>query len=360
MPASPAFASAEPPSSGTPRVLIVGVNWLGDSVMALPAVRELRRRQPAAWLAILVKPAVAAFWKLCPDISQTIVLEPGLAGLRAAAHAVHAERFDQAYVLPNSFRSALVPFLARVPVRKGAPGQGRGWMLTDAVPPPAAPDRTHQMYEYLHLMGFDDADPLAFTPLLNVPDETRVQARRLLDLRVAAARHGEEAWGPEVARVALFPGAARGSAKRWPTAHFVEVGRRLVTEMGAGILVLGTKGEAAACDAVVAGIGKRAVSLAGKLAMSQLAGVLTECRLAVANDSGGMHLAAALGVPVVGIFGITDPAKTGPIGAGHTVVAPQGVRQSRDVPRASEDAAEALRSISADAVYAAAAAKLKP
>jgi heptosyltransferase II len=345
MPASPASASSEPgraPAAARPRVLIVGVNWLGDSIMNLPAIRELRRRLPQAWIALLVKPGMAPLWGLCPDVNDVFTLRPGIGGMRAAAEAVHAEAFDFAYVLPHSFRSALVPFLARVPGRKGQPGHARDWMLTETIPLPADAPVRHQVHEYLHLMGLDSPPPEIRVPLLHVPADARSGALQRLGEALGGAGEG--------ALVGLFPGAARGASKRWPAGRFAELGTRLSAQR---IVVLGSGAERAACEDVAARIGPRAASLAGTLSLVELAAVLTQCRVVVANDSGGMHLAAALDVPVVGIFGLTDPVRTGPLGDRCRIVAAAGVARSRDIPRESAGAQRALESIGVEAVHAA-------
>jgi len=151
---------------------------------------------------------------------------------------------------------------------------------------------------------------------------------------------------------------ARGPAKQWPAASFSATGRRLAHAAGARIVVLGTAGETALCRAVAADIGPAAISLAGRTTLPELAAVLGRAACAICNDSGGMHLAAVMGTPVVAIYGLTNPAKTGPLGRGHRILtAPAGVR-TRDVARDSAQARAALAAVSADAVADAALATL--
>jgi heptosyltransferase-2 len=152
----------------------------------------------------------------------------------------------------------------------------------------------------------------------------------------------------------FFPGAARGPAKRWPSEAFVDLGRRLLASQACRILVLGGRQDRAVCGQVAEGIGRGAVNTAGETPLALLAGFLRLCRVVVANDSGGMHLAAAVGARVVGLFGATDPSKTAPLGAGHRVIAARGVAHSRAVPRDADWARKAMASITVDEVYTAA------
>jgi heptosyltransferase-2 len=151
--------------------------------------------------------------------------------------------------------------------------------------------------------------------------------------------------------VGVLPGAARGDSKRWPSESFAEVASALVKERDVRIALFGTDAERPACDQIARAVGKAACNLAGKTSLVLLAAALGRCRLAVSNDSGGMHLATALGVPVVAVFGLTDPALTGPLGAANRVICGVPAEQrTRDVPRESPEAEAALRSITPDRV----------
>ncbi len=336
------------------RVLICGVNWLGDSVMTLPAVRAFKQAEPDLSLHILVKAKLAALWQHQPDIDEILLLESGWELLRTVRR-VRERSFASAFILPNSFRSALVPFLAGVPVRRGVSAQHRTWMLTDVVdarrPPPNSPgddtscfspDRQHQAWEYIGILGLDDRIEELPPPVL----ETDSAAEALL-----SARFGLSSDSPYAV---LAPGAARGPSKQWPWEYFVAVGRALTERHGMHVVVSGTGAETELCAKVAADVGENAISLAGRTSLEELVALLGMARVAVTNDSGGMHLAAAAGCPVVAVFGLTDPAKTGPIGPGHRVVTREGVPQSRDIPRHSTEAIACLRSIRPEQVIRAA------
>ncbi len=341
MRASPASASAEPRAG--PRVLVVGVNWLGDSVMAMPALQRWRGRHPAAELVLLVKPALRPLWALHAAPDAVWVCPPGPGGLWRAVRDARAAGFDAAYILPHSFRSALVPFLARVPRRIGPPGHGRDWMLTERRALPRDPARRHQAFESLAVLGEDG--PLE-PPRLRLAPGLQARAEALLG-------------GPGPCRVALLPGAARGPAKRWPADRFAEVGRQLIARLKCHMVVLGSEPERPLADSVARAIGPEARSLAGRTSLPELAAVLARCVLAVANDSGGMHLAAAAGTPVAAVFGLTDPSRTGPLGAAVRVLQAGGPGR-REVPRDSEEARARLLRVTPDDVVAASLELLGP
>jgi len=150
--------------------------------------------------------------------------------------------------------------------------------------------------------------------------------------------------------VALIPGAAFGDAKRWPAEYFCEVGLHAVKKHGAAVVVLGSPSERDICEQIADQIGAGARSVAGKTGLPEMMALLKKCRYAASNDCGGMHVAAAMGVKTVAIFGITDPSKTGPIGEGHRIVAAEGVQGSRDLDRDSGDAKSKLAAISPERV----------
>jgi heptosyltransferase-2 len=312
--------------------------------MAMPALTALRKRLPHARITLLAKPSVAPVWSLFPGLEGIITLKKGLMGMLDTISKVKAGQFDFAFILPNSFRTAWIPWLAGIPGRRGVPGQNRCWMLTESVQLSTSARVGHQsleMAEILHLA----VDRLEAPPFLFVPGADRERANRLLP----AGRPC----------VVFFPGASYGPAKRWPAERFALVGTRLVAEHGCSILILGGRADKPICDEVAGRIGGGAINLAGETDLIELAGLLGACRAVVANDSGGMHLAAGLGVAVVGIFGLTDPVKTAPVGTRNRVLCAEGVIRSRDIARDSLEARTAMESISVETVYQAVLGFLK-
>jgi len=317
--------------------LLCGVNWIGDAIMSMPAVQAFRGRHRDARIAMLVKPAVASLWRMHAAVDRVLVLGPGLGGVWRASAAVRHLGCERAYVLPQSFRSALVPYLARVPARIGMPGHHRDFMLTDVVTPTQGTGREHQGFEYADLLTPEPIINALAHPMLTVAAPAREAARRLLtepDGRV---------------RIALCPGAARGPSKQWPAQHFIELGKRLVSSEIGPIAVLGSSAEVPLCGTVTDGIGDGAINLAGRMTFDVWAAVLEQCRVVVANDSGGMHLASALQTPVVALYGITDPGKTGPLGPAR--ILQHSPDRTRDVPRDSSEARFWLASIQPEEVY---------
>lgn len=333
-----ASASADPgaPSS----VLICGVNWIGDAIMTMPALQVFRARYPDCRVYLLVKPALVPLWRMHAAPDEIWPLEPGARGIWRAARRARAAGIARSYALPHSIRSALPPALAGIPDRRGLPGPFRRWLAPGIVRPRLAPGREHQVFEYLDLLTPGETTPPPPPALVPGPD-ARATVRRLL---------GDErsAW------IGLIPGAARGPSKRWPIERFSEVGRRLAADRFGRIAVFGAAAEAELCSAVASQIGPEARSFAGQTRLDEWAALLQACRLVIANDSGGAHLAAAVGTPVVVIFGLTDPRRTAPYRARGRVLQPPGVAGRRDIAREDGRARAALAAISADEVYQAA------
>ena len=337
MPASSASVSSDPAGG---RLLIVGVNWLGDAIMSMPALQALRARAPAAHIALLTKPPLLPLWRMHAAPSELLTLAAGWRGLAPTVAAVRAGRFDAAYVLPNSFRSALIPWLARVPERTGFRGHFRRALLTRVFAPPPESDGRHQAQEILQLLApGGGVRPLAQPRLTPPPDAVAAAQRRCCGLPRPL--------------IALLPGAARGPSKRWPGPHFAALGRLLRDRLGATVLLLGASAETKLCAELARAIGAGAHNLAGQTALPELAALLQAGDLVIGNDSGGLHLAAAVGAPAVVLFGITDPGRTAPLGS-RVKILQRNPGGARDVPRASRLASASLAALRPEEVLAAA------
>jgi heptosyltransferase-2 len=347
MPVSREFASSKGACRSLRRekILVVSPSWLGDSIMMMPALLDLRRQAGVLHLVVLAKPAVASVWRMCSGVDEVIVLTTGIRGSIKAVKAVKAGQFDFAYVVPNSFRAALIPYLAKVPGRRGFTGHQRRWMLTESIPV-VITGTPHQSQEAYDLFGIA-AGPKREEVLIKPDEQDRQDMMSRLQLP-----EGEAAL-----LVAMFPGAARGPSKCWPEERFAEVGRRLAGR-GCRIVLLGAPLDRESCERIAGQIGAGAINMAGMTTLAALAGLLSLCRVVVANDSGGMHLAAAVGTRVVALYGATDPEVTGPMGNGHCVLMAPGIHRGRDVPRRSAVGKAALDAISADSVYEAVARAL--
>jgi heptosyltransferase II len=286
---------------GVERLLVRAPNWLGDVVLSLPAVRDLRRAFPQARLEVLARASVAGLYGAVGEVDA--VRTSG--GWRADVRSLRGA-FDAAVLLPNSFGSALSPRLAGVPERWGYATDGRGLLLTRRVRVPRHVRGRSQVYYYRAMLaglGLDVSAPpdaaLACPPAWSEP---------------AAALLGPGEW------IGLAPGAAFGSAKRWPAPRFAAAADRVARRLGAGVAVLGTAAERPLGEKIAAVLGAPARVLCGQTTLPELVGLLSRLRLLVTNDSGPMHVAAALGVPVVAVFGPTDWRETSPVGEAHRLV----------------------------------------
>jgi heptosyltransferase-2 len=276
-------------------------NWLGDTVMAEPAVHALRRAYPEARV-LLAGPWATVLGG--QGLADTLVTYPrAWSGRLAAADIVRRFAPDTALLLPNSFESGLAAWYWGAGRRIGFDAGGRGLVLTDAVPLPAP--RAHQVDEYLRLAERCGARPERAEPRLAPPpveSPERAEARALLV--GDGARDGRPTVGVHL-------GAAFGSAKTWPAERVAEL-CRLLDARGARAVLLGTAAEAPTAEAVAARA--PAAALAGRDRPALLPALLAELDTLVSGDTGVAHLAAALGTPVVVLFGPTDPALSAPRG----------------------------------------------
>ena len=297
------------------RLLVRTPNWLGDAVMALPALAACRAHFPRAALAVAAPRNLAPLLAAAPGVDEVVgVTRGGRGGRRSEAAALRRGAFDVVVLLPGSFGAAWTARRAGIPERWGFAGRWRRALLTRAVPAPGRRGRPrHQVTRYLDLVRGLGIEPVVRAPRLEAPTTMRARARLLL----APAR------GDERPLVGIAPGAAYGHAKRWPPARYADVAARLVRERGARVVLLGGRHDRDAGHAIESALGggTRAgvLNLIGRTDVAELAGVLAACRTLLAGDSGAMHLAAALGVPVTAVFGPTDERLTAPVG-GHAVL----------------------------------------
>ena len=295
----------DPPAS----LLVRATNWLGDAVMTTPALAGLRGAYPGARIALLAKPPVAELFRHHPDVDEVIVYErpgrhEGTLGRLRLAGEVRRRRFDGALLLQNAFDAALIAFLGRIPERAGYPTDGRRILLTLPVPLTPGILERHEVEYYLCLLdGLGIPRPVPAALKLTVTEEEReAMATRLASL-------GVERGAPIVA---INPGATYGSAKRWYPDRFAAVADALSEEWGAGVVVVGSTAEAPLAGEIEAATRNPPVNLAGKTTVRELMALLSLSSFLVTNDSGPMHIGAALGVPLVAIFGPTDWRRTSP------------------------------------------------
>jgi heptosyltransferase-2 len=293
--------------AGVERLLVLSPNWLGDAVMALPAIADLRRAMPRGAITIAARPSVAPLFTLAPGVDAVVVLD-GRRSIARDVGTIRDGRYEAAVLLPNSFRSALLVRRAGIPERWGYRTAFRRPLLTFA---PAPPIEVHQAVYYQRLAAAIGAASGPLIPCLVVGDGERQAADAFLSNR---------GWNGKQPLVALAPGAAYGAAKRWPPESFSALASALVDD-GVLPVIVGGAADTEACDAVVTGLRTGgAINLVGRTDLPTLAGVLSLCRGLVSNDSGAMHVASAIGIPVTALFGPTDEDATRPHGAGRCTV----------------------------------------
>jgi heptosyltransferase II len=308
--------------------LVRAPNWLGDAVMSLPALEALHTLADGRPLVALARPAVADVWRMSGYCDEVIVLpSPKGKGWRAtlaASAALRQRRFETGIVFPNSFESALGLRLSGARQRLGYRNDGRSLLLTKAVPRPKPGEiPRHEVYYYLELLrrlGMLPELPPDASPRLRLSDAVQAKGRALLD------QHG---LGERI--IAVNPGAANSRAKQWPPERFVLAATQVAREMQAEIAVFGTPQERDLCEGIAADIANAGCSvynLAGATSLADFIAAVSQCVVLLTNDSGGMHVAAACGVPTVAIFGPTIEQETGPLGP-HTRVVREPVECSQ-------------------------------
>lgn len=333
------------------KILVRVPNWLGDAIMALPALEELRRCSSDAEITLLARPWVSRIYADLPFVDEVLLypeehlsefLGPRLklTALIPMIRMLREKRFDRAILFQNAPEAAILAFLARIPQRIGYGTQLRGslltsrarprtrrrssmssWLYRNAVrftwdsPPTAAVSSSrfdHEALYYLDLLfqaGLSDRDYLSNQ---NLNPKVRIEAT---PASVEKARKRLESAGVDMRLplVVIHPGSAVGPARRWPTRHFAAVCRRLAQTAQVHLLILGWEREETIAGQVALGIENRTTVISGPVDLETTMGLMSLVRLVIANNSGAMHLAAALGVPLVALFGSTDPSASGPL-----------------------------------------------
>lgn len=334
----PAQPSAAPPR----RLLIRGVNWLGDAVMTMPALQRLREALPDTHIALLTHEKLEALWQGHPSLDAVVPFRPGERPW-TIARRLRGEKFDAALLLPNSPRAGLEVWLAGIPRRIGYARPWRNWFLTRAIEPRPGHRRmskrstaeinrlvrlpvvapgpgmasaqsraAHQIHEYLHLAAGLGANPAPLPPRLEISATEMRQAESTLFSRLRQQQEQGASARP-ITFLGLNPGAQYGPAKCWPAESFAAVARAVSGRVENCLwLALGSATDASLCSEIARMAGGGVVNLAGKTSLRELMSVLKACRVLLTNDSGPMHVAAALGTPVVVPFGSTASELTGP------------------------------------------------
>jgi lipopolysaccharide heptosyltransferase II len=280
------------------RVLIRSSNWLGDAVMSVPAVRAIKNGRPDIHVTIAAPDKIAPMWKLIPEVDAIVPLPQGslLSVVRLFKQPMP---FDVAILFPNSLRVALETWLSGIPRRVGYRGHWRSWLVNQIVREPRKPrPPEHHSLRFLRIARECGAE----TSKIEVPKPNQMPNIRHQTL------------------IGLCPGAEYGPAKRWLPERFAEAATKITAQSSAQWILFGTKNDAAIGEQIAAAIGHHCVNRIGQTTLDQLIDELRQCSLLLTNDTGTMHLAALLGIPVVAVFGSTEPRLTGPLGNGHIIL----------------------------------------
>ncbi len=322
--------------------------------MSLPALHVLRERFPSARISILARPSVAALYDREPLCDEVMLYEAprtwkGVGERWSVARDLRRRRFDCAILFQNAFDAAALTWLARIPVRIGYSRDARGCLLTHSVPVPSVYEAPrHQRFYYLELLKranlIDGYAPEAFVKLSGAPTAAQKGQEQLLERGLTGCVIG------------VSPGAAYGSAKRWLPERFAEAALQIAEKRGTSIAIFGSNDEISICDVVYERVRRAGVlcgNFAGATTLGQFIDLAAACKVYLTNDSGPMHIASALGVPTVAIFGATDDAATGPTGP-HTRVVREPVKCSPCLLRECPIDHRCMMGVSADRVAQAA------
>lgn len=296
------------------RIVIRLPNWVGDVVHSLPALAAVRSHFQKAEITALGRGQVGTLLNGYPAVDRVIsyaARSGDLLPLWRVGASLRSHAFDLGILLTRSFEGAWIFYLAGVPRRYGYASKGQKWLLTDPVPYNEQSKKLHQVDYYLNLLfqmgitGHATAERLAPTG-----EEKESARKRLLAAGGSQKKH----------LIALCPGASYGPAKRWPSNRFSELARSLIANHSVMALLLGGAEEKALADEFPKEASGKLINLMGRTTLREAMTFLALAEVAVANDSGLLHLATAVGTPAIALFGPTDPDRTGPVGENVTLL----------------------------------------
>jgi lipopolysaccharide heptosyltransferase II len=304
------------------KILIRATNWVGDAIMALPAIRAIRNR-PDAIISILARSYVADVYRDQNVADDLIIYDQrgkhaGISGRERLATELRSRGFEVAILLQNAFDAAWLAWRAGIPQRIGYARDARSILLTKAVPVPKPGEiPAHEKFYYLELLhrsGWIDSIPDEPFIKLHVDEASRKHAADQL-ASAGVRRHAM--------RIAIGAGASYGSAKCWPPSRFAGLANQLQAQWDADVILFGAASETDVSSAIASEMKRAPIDLTGKTTIADLPALLSHCHVFIGNDSGAMHVATAVGLPAVAIFGPTDPFGTAPVTPRHTIVRQQ-------------------------------------
>jgi heptosyltransferase-2 len=315
-------------SEQSQKILIRGVNWIGDAVLTIPAIRSIRKAFPGSHISLLVKPWVSEIFRESNDIAEIILYNnqfKGFSGKLKLAKKLRQNKFNIAILFQNAFDAAFISWLAGIPERIGYKRDWRGFLLTKAVPLKKDILKKHQLYYYLNLLKSSGIETSEIQPYIFISDDERQWARNII--QSSLPEH-------QLPLIGINPGATYGSAKRWPSERFADLIDKILNELNGRVIIFGSPSEIEIAKEIVemaraqtADDGRRStfdarrvLIMTGKTSLRGLTALISECDAFITNDSGPMHIASALLMPIVAIFGSTNKATTGPFGQPHKVI----------------------------------------
>jgi heptosyltransferase II len=304
------------------KILVRGTNWIGDAVMAIPALRRLRRVFPDAKITLHTRSWAEGIFRDADFIDDILTFEKTssrIGDVRAQARVLRGKKFDVAILLPNSFESALTAKLGRIPRRYGYAKEGRGFLLTGGVKIPDWKNERHEVFYYLNLIAavekdlgrggdIQDATPVID---LGISDIRRTEARDLF------IKHKLD---PAKKTIALGVGSTNSRAKRWPAASYAELNDKLQEEMGVNVILVGGADETGVSQEVYDLSARKPFIFTGQTNLAEAVAVLAEADMLISNDMGLAHIAPAVGTKTVVIFGPTNPETTHPFSANAEII----------------------------------------
>jgi len=304
------------------RVVVRGTNWVGDAVMTVPALRELRRVLPGAHITLVSRPGTADIFVDADFVDELLVYDrTGLGSAWTQARAWRRRRFDLALLFQNAFEAAAIAFLARVPRRIGYDVDRRGKLLTQAIPLPVWKDGRHEIFYYLNLVAelerTLDGVSVGESVESNAPQfALAVSADRQQRAREFLRAHGLR---PDAPLVLLCPGSINSRAKRWPAERYAAVADQFA-KAGACVALIGSPAELEVSNEVSLHTINKPIVLAGQTSVAEATAIISVADVLITNDTGPAHIGSAVGTPTLVIFGPTNPLTTRPFAPNSDII----------------------------------------
>jgi heptosyltransferase II len=293
------------------KILVRGTNWVGDAVMQIPALRQLRAVFADAHITLCTRDWAKGIFADADFIDEILPIN-AKESVFSQSKKLRERKFDLAILFTNSFQTALIAKFGKIKTRFGYANEGRSFLLTNSVKKPVWKNERHEIFYYLnlisevekHYFGIVSEQNARFD--LQVSDERKSSARKLLN------ENGVDLSKPIIA---FCPGSTNSRAKRWQTASYAKLNDKIQRELNANVVLIGDKSELDVSLEVIDKSEVKPYLLTGKTSLAEAAAILSACNLLVANDTGPAHISAALGTKTIVIFGPTNPKTTHPIGA---------------------------------------------